>query len=130
MDVVAVDIGGTHCRFAVAAVGDGPPRLGPVTTLRTADHASFRAAWAAFAAGHGVLPATASIAVAGPVGAGAVQLTNGSWVIDPARIADELGRDAVLLVNDFVAVAQAVDALGPADFVAVAGPPSACRRKA
>jgi glucokinase len=53
-EIIAVDIGGTHARFAIADVLPGErPRLGPETTLRTADHASLRAAWEAFAAPHG-----------------------------------------------------------------------------
>lgn len=124
MDVVAVDIGGTHCRFAVAEIGNGPPRLGPVTTLKTVEHASLRTAWAAFAAEHGPLPDAAGIAVACPVGTGVLRLTNNPWVIDPARVAEELGLDDVLLINDFGAVAHAVDALGREDFAFVAGPRS------
>jgi len=43
MDIVAVDIGGTHARFALAEVQDGlVAGLGEVATLRTADHASLQ----------------------------------------------------------------------------------------
>lgn len=123
MDVVAVDIGGTHCRFALARIGDGPPRLGPVTVMRTIEYASLSTAWAAFAATvPAPLPRIAGIAFAGPVGSGVMRLTNNPWVIDPQRIAAELGLDDALLINDFGAVAHAVDALGEGDFVPVAGP--------
>lgn len=48
-DVVAVDIGGTHARFAIASIGaDGAISLGEPETLHTADHASFQTAWEAF----------------------------------------------------------------------------------
>ena len=47
--LVAVDIGGTHARFALAEVAGGKVvSLGPETTLKTAEHASFQTAWEAF----------------------------------------------------------------------------------
>ncbi len=49
MDVVAVDIGGTHARFAIAEVADGRvTALGEPVTLQTAEHASLQTAWQAF----------------------------------------------------------------------------------
>ena len=41
-EIVTVDIGGTHARFAIAEVAAGRVvSLGPETTLHTKDHASF-----------------------------------------------------------------------------------------
>lgn len=124
MDIVAIDIGGTHCRFALATIGGGEaPRLGEVTVIKTAEHASLRTAWEAFAAESGArLPRVASIAVACPIGAGVLRLTNNPWVIDPARLAGELGLDDVLLINDFGAVGHAIDALDATNFSHVTGP--------
>src|SRR3569623_2539897 len=51
MQVVAVDIGGTHARFAIAEVAGGRVvSLGEATTLTTAEHASLQTAWEAFGA--------------------------------------------------------------------------------
>ena len=51
MEIVAVDIGGTHARFALAEVDGGRvQRLGEAVTLRTAEHASLQTAWEAFGA--------------------------------------------------------------------------------
>ncbi|WP_298092695.1 glucokinase, partial [uncultured Sphingomonas sp.] len=51
MEVVAVDIGGTHARFAIAEVEGGRVvRLGEVSTQKTAEHASLQTAWQAFEA--------------------------------------------------------------------------------
>ena len=67
--VVAVDIGGTHARFAIAEVAGGRVlSLGEATTLHTAHHASFQSAWEAFARREGGVPRSVAIAVAGPVG--------------------------------------------------------------
>ncbi|HBR84029.1 MAG TPA: glucokinase, partial [Erythrobacter sp.] len=48
-DLVTVDIGGTHARFAIATIGeDGGITLGEPETLHTDDHASFQTAWEDF----------------------------------------------------------------------------------
>ena len=122
-DIIAVDIGGTHARFAIAELSGGSPRLGPEMTLRTADHASLGAAWQTFAAHHGrPLPRAAAIAVAAPIGAETLKLTNNPWVIRPAELGVELGLDTVTLINDFGAVAHAVGQLGPEHLAPLAGP--------
>ena len=47
--IVAVDIGGTHARFALAEVEAGKViQLGESVTLKTAEHASFQTAWQEF----------------------------------------------------------------------------------
>ena len=69
MQLVTVDIGGTHARFALATVaGDGSIELGEPATLHTRDHASFQTAWEDFARMQGgSLPDAVAIAVADPV---------------------------------------------------------------
>ena len=63
-EIVAVDIGGTHARFALARVAGGRvERLDEEVTLKTAEHASFQTAWEEFAARLGRdLPPAAGIA--------------------------------------------------------------------
>src|SRR3546814_6738291 len=69
MDIVAVDIGGTNARFAIASVEAGRVlKLGPPLTLKTNAHVGLEAAWAVFAAStEQPLPRKAAIAVAAPV---------------------------------------------------------------
>ena len=44
--LVAIDIGGTHARFALAEVeGARGVSLAPEVTLKTAEHASLQSAW-------------------------------------------------------------------------------------
>lgn len=108
--LVAVDIGGTHARFALAEVEAGRVvSLGDAVTLKTADHASFQLAWQEFErlAG-GSLPCAAAIAVAGPVGGDIIRFTNNPWIIRPALIPEKLGAERHVVVNDFAAVAHAV----------------------
>lgn len=125
--VVAVDIGGTHARFALAEVEHGRVvSLGEPTTLKTAEHASFPSAWQAFAAAQPApLPRAAGIAIAAPVKGDVLQLTNNPWVIRPALIPEQLGVDAHVLVNDFEAVGHAVAQVPDEALVHIAGPDTA-----
>ena len=114
--VLLADIGGTNARFSLR-VGEA---LGPVAHLAVAEHPRFIDALGAFLAQHGsgCRIAAAILAVAGPTKNGRAELTNGSWIIDGAGLAAELGCP-VQVVNDFEALARAVPALGPADVVAL-----------
>ncbi|UVO53942.1 glucokinase [Sphingomonas sp. SUN039] len=122
--VVAVDIGGTHARFALAEVAGGRVQaLGEPVTLKTAEHASFQTAWEAFAAGQPApLPRAAAIAIACPIKGEVLQLTNNPWIIRPSLIPEKLGVDAHVLVNDFEAVGHAVAQVGADDLHHICGP--------
>lgn len=123
MQVVAVDIGGTHARFALAEVAHGRVQsLGDPVTLKTVEHASFQTAWEAFGAQAGPLPPAAAIAVASPVGGELIKLTNNPWVIRPALIKERLSVDEFVLINDFGAVGHAVAQVESAMFEPIAGP--------
>ncbi|HEX8573258.1 MAG TPA: glucokinase [Allosphingosinicella sp.] len=123
-EIVAIDIGGTHARFALAELGGGRViGLGEVCTLKTAEHASFQTAWEEFGGRLGrPLPRAAGIAVAGPVQGELLKLTNNPWVIRPASIPAKLGVDRFALVNDFGAVAHSVAQLGDEHFAHLCGP--------
>lgn len=122
--LVTVDIGGTHARFAMAEVAaDGAITLGEPATLHTKDHASFQTAWEDFAQQQGgTLPDAVAIAVAGPVGGEVIQFTNNPWIIRPALIPEKLGATRYTVVNDFGAVGHAVARAAPEHFVHLAGP--------
>jgi glucokinase len=121
--VVAVDIGGTHARFAIAEVAGGRVvGLGEAMTLQTAQHASFQSAWEAFARGVGGVPRSAAIAVAGPVRGEVIRFTNNPWLIRPALIGEKLNVDRHVLVNDFEAVGHAVAQADEGYFERLCGP--------
>ena len=124
MELVTVDLGGTHARFAIAEVADGRVvSLGEPITLKTADHASLQTAWQAFGAQVGrPLPRAAAIAVASPIGGDVIKLTNNPWIIRPALIPERLQVDTYSLINDFGAVGHAVAQASPDDFLHLAGP--------
>ena len=124
MEVVAVDIGGTHARFAVAEVAEGRVvSIAEPMTQKVAEHPSLQLAWQAFGDALGrPLPKAAAIAVASPVGGEVIKLTNNPWIIRPALIPDRLGAGTWTVVNDFAAIGHAVAQLGDADFLHLCGP--------
>lgn len=123
-EIVAVDIGGTHARFAIATVEQGRvTSIGEPITLKSAEHASFQRAWENFAQQiRRPLPRAAGIAIASPIGGDIIKLTNNPWIIRPALIPEKLGVDSHVLVNDFGAVGHAAAQLGPAHFRHLCGP--------
>ncbi|MFC3175265.1 glucokinase [Novosphingobium bradum] len=122
-ELVTVDIGGTHARFALATIApDGAIALGEPVTLHTRDHASFQTAWEAFASHLGrALPQAAALAIAGPVDGEVIRFTNNPWTLRPAQLPREIGASHLTLVNDFAAVAHAVACAAPGDFVHLCG---------
>ncbi|WP_324749487.1 glucokinase [Sphingomonas sp. LY54] len=123
-EVVAVDIGGTHARFAIARLAGGRvASLGEICTLKTADHASLQTAWEAFGRQAGrPLPPAAGIAIAGPIQGEVLKFTNNPWVIRPESIPQQLGTPRFKLVNDFGAVGHAVAQLDAGHFRHLCGP--------
>lgn len=123
-DLVTVDIGGTHARFALASVDKkGKIELAEPVTLKTSDYVSLQTAWEAFEKqASGPVPRAAGIAIAGPVTGQVVRMTNNSWVLHTGALDEQLGLDKVTVLNDFAAVAHAV-ARAPEDQLEhVAGP--------
>lgn len=103
MHLVA-DIGGTNARF----------RLGDhEATLPSAAHPSAEAAIEAFLAGRPA-PKVLVLAVAGPVEDGRCKTTNLPWSLDERTIAARFGAK-VKLLNDFEAVAEGMERVGPAE---------------
>jgi glucokinase len=122
--IVSVDIGGTHARFALATIGeDGMITLGEPETLHTCDHASFQTAWEDFRSRRGgSLPRAVAIAIAGPVGGEVIRFTNNPWIIRPALVPEKLDVDEYTIVNDFAAVAHAVARADADHLLPLAGP--------
>jgi glucokinase len=110
--ILVGDVGGTHARFAVVE----PSGVGPWRVLQRLDlvepFATFNEALRSYLERSGVspLPRTAAIAVAGPVSAGTARFTNRGWEISAAALR-EVGFEQALLINDFTALALAVDLL-------------------
>jgi glucokinase len=110
--ILVGDVGGTHARFAlVEPSGTGPWRI--LQRLDLAERfATFYDALRSYLERAGVtpLPRLAAIAVAGPVVAGTARFTNRGWDISEQALR-EAGFERALLINDFAALALAVDLL-------------------
>jgi glucokinase len=111
--ILVGDVGGTHARFAVVE----PSEQRPWRILQRLDlaerFATFNDALQSYIerAGFAQLPRSAAIAVAGPVAAGTARFTNRGWDISEQALR-EVGFERALLINDFAALAFAVDLLG------------------
>ncbi|MFI6502531.1 glucokinase [Nonomuraea typhae] len=116
---LVADVGGTNARFGlVTAPGEAPSQ---VAVLAGAEYASLPDAVAAYLADHagGVRPGAACVAVAGPIGGDAYELTNLPW----AGSVSELGLPYATLLNDFEALAVSLPHLAGNDLVWLGGPP-------
>lgn len=121
--LLVADIGGTNARFALVAIDGGELKLGPTTSMRTADWPRLEDALDAFLDAEGRPPlAAAAICAAGPVeeagegrGGATIHLTNCPWDVGANAIARVTGVAAPRLMNDFAALALAVPALTAAD---------------
>lgn len=123
-DLVALDIGGTHARFALASIAaDGAIALSEPVTLKTGDFASLQTAWEEFERRIGVpVPRAASIAIAAPITGETIRMTNNSWIFRTSAIDDQLGLERVTLINDFGAVAHAVARVPADQLLHITGP--------
>jgi glucokinase len=123
-ELVAADIGGTHARFALAKVEDGRVvQMDAALTLETGQYWGLADAWQAFARHlERPLPDAAALAFAYPVENDLPQLTNMSWTIDAQTVAERLGVDRYLILNDFSAIGHAAATLDPSQFLHIAGP--------
>ena len=124
MEIVAVDLGGTNARFALAEVEGGRVvRLDEPVKLPVAEYASLQTAWQAFGERLGrPLPRATGIAVASPITGDVIRMTNSPWIIRPSLIPERLGADQWVLINDFGAVGHAVAQLPEDQFVHLCGP--------
>jgi glucokinase len=112
--ILVGDVGGTHARFALVE----PSAAGPWSVLQRLDlderFVTFDEALRSYLERSGIsaIPSRAAIAVAGPVAAGSARFTNRGWDISEAALRT-FGFERAILINDFAALALAVDLLDP-----------------
>lgn len=115
--VLVADVGGTNARFQLHPGAGAPP--GRVHRRETAGHESFVAAiqsvdWPQ-------RPRSLIVCAAGPLTGKRIALTNAPWALDGDAIAEALGLEQGLLLNDFEAQALAAPVL-PDDWSRPIGP--------
>lgn len=113
---LVADIGGSNARFGWVA--PGAPAVSHVQTLPVAAHAGVSEAAKAYLEGlarelGGVYqaPGRAAFAVATAVAGDAVEFTNSPWSFSRAGVQAELGLEALLVLNDFEALALSLPRL-------------------
>lgn len=111
--VLVADIGGTNCRLSLVPEPDAPHQ--PLARIGTGSHPTPEAAFEAVLSSLSQRPRSAVLAVAGPLQGQSAQLTNANWHFDGTRIAQALGLEQGLLVNDFEALAASLAVLGEGD---------------
>ena len=119
---LVADIGGTNARFALTDLHAPQARLQDCQSLRNAEFASLQHAAEHYLQAVGVQPARAAIAVASPVNADEIRLTNRAWSFSRRELQQALGLDELRMLNDFGAVAWAVPALEAGDRTHLFGP--------
>ena len=103
MSLVAVDVGGTNVRFALA----GADGLSAHHSMLCRDFPTLEAAFLAYQERIDQPVSAASIAVAGPVQGEHVDVTNNHWRFGKRELMQALRLDRLLVVNDFTAQALA-----------------------
>jgi len=121
--LLLIEIGGTHCRCATAS-GEREPES--VTVFENARYPGLESIVTAYLDRlSAISPDRAAIAVAGPVDAQPVHLTNLGWTLDAEALKERFGWSQVVVVNDFEALACAVPLLSGEELVTVrAGEPA------
>jgi glucokinase len=105
------DIGGTKARLALISAEQGPASPLRRETLASRDFPGAAELVSAFL---GPAPPRLDgvvLAVAGPVVQGRAELSNLSWLIEETRLRDTLGVPRVRLLNDLLAMANAIPLL-------------------
>lgn len=115
------DIGGTNARFALTDLNSGAPCIHLPRSLPCAEFASLQHAAEHYLTQVGVQPLRAAIAVASPVDADEIRLTNRAWSFSRSELQQVLKLDDLRLFNDFGAVAWAVPSIEGTDRITVHG---------
>ena len=117
--ILAGDIGGTNARLAYYKPEGGKfvsvrEQVFPSRQYRGLDEIVVK-----FVADSGIRPDIACFGVAGPVRQGRVEASNLPWIVDSAKLRQELQLDTVFLLNDLAAQAWGIRCLGDDDMVAL-----------
>lgn len=116
---LAGDLGGSKTILALYATTGEGYCLVREQRFACSDYGDFSGLLADFLRGPEEVPHVAAFGVAGPVVGGRVRMTNLGWLIDQEALRDRFGFAEVLVLNDLVAVAEAVTILPPEDLLVV-----------
>jgi glucokinase len=114
------DVGGTNARFAWQDAEGAPIR--DIATLPTADHATLADAMTAYLNGLGhAAPPLCAIGIANPITGDRIQMTNCHWAFSISAMRAQLGLERFVVINDFTALALALQDLAPSELRQLGG---------
>jgi glucokinase len=113
------DIGATHARFGLVDLAD--LTIGDIASFDCAEFDSLDQVLRAYLASLQDYPAAVSLAVAGPVVDGSVDMTHLPWSVTRQAVIGCTGADAVCLINDCEAVALSLPHLRPDEVDQIGG---------
>jgi glucokinase len=114
--ILAGDVGATHTRLGWFDVQGGALAAGAARTYPSHGHAGLEEIVTTFLREAPGRLEHACFGVAGPVRDGRVEATNLPWIVDAGALAQRLGLERVLVVNDLEANASGLEALADGDF--------------
>jgi len=120
--ILAGDIGGTNARLAYFQSQNGHLRLISERVFPSREHHELGEIVIQFLDESKAQPEAACFGIAGPVRNGRVETSNLPWVIEQARLAQQIRLPATLLINDLEASAWGIGALGAGDLVSLNQP--------
>lgn len=118
---VVADIGGTNARFAlVTGKIAGQYQFSDIHILPTSEHATFEGAFAHYLERlNAIKPIALCAAIAGPASGDWVKMTNLDWGFSCKAVAKQFGLKTMLAMNDFAAVAAAVNAVDRSGLISI-----------
>lgn len=117
--LLAGDIGGTKTNLALYSIENGQITAHRSASFSSQAHATLTEIVRAFLMAGPEKVNRACFGVAGPVRDGVVQVTNLPWVVDAALLRQELGLEAVGLLNDLEANAWGIQTLLPSELLSL-----------
>lgn len=114
--ILAGDIGGTNARLAYFQLLNGHLELLSQSVFPSREYRGLDEIVAKFVGQQGGHPEAACFGIAGPVRNGRVETSNLPWVVESARLANELQLRSAYLINDLEANAWGIGALNANDF--------------
>ncbi|MGY0219521.1 glucokinase [Endozoicomonadaceae bacterium StTr2] len=119
--VLVGDIGGTHSRLALAAIGpEKAVELENIWIRPTRNFASFQALLQSYQSEQNlVLPDNAVFGVAGPVFGDEITLSNLPWPISISRTQKQFGFNQLRMENDFTTLAASLPLLKATDTIGI-----------
>ena len=115
--ILAGDIGGTNARLALYDVQNSEFKLAHMAIFPSRHYSGLEQIVSEFVQTTGQHPLQAYFGIAGPVTNGRVEASNLPWIIEAARLAQELKISRAVLINDLEATGWGVGALSSKDLV-------------